>query len=421
MIDGALPRVKLPLFLILFWLFFAISASQSPFKELSRAQVLLFLNASIFFIIVKGLPEESRFSLKKILCVVLTLFLLFYVPATFMETMSSTKDQLFLKPNFVSSIALVTLFLGKDLYSKIKPLSVVAILMATLALFLSKSLAATLGLIFSLVWMGRGKFRNLLPKTKGSWAIVLLLLLLLMICLNSWRVKSFDHRMGWWSMAAKSVQQHPFLGSGPGSFEKISMGWYKEGELRTPFVHNFPLQMASECGILTPLFLTLFILRGILKSDKSSMGGALLALFIQNLFDYPLNIAGLLLILFILLALAEKPQPISLKKEELKKRIIIFVLLSLCILGSVWRFSIRSLLAFQKTLQAQEDFKNGNRSSAELNLRKAMAWDKLALDPILNLSELLRARGEEKEVDSLDKKALMIDPTSLKYRTRALH
>ncbi len=149
------------------------------------------------------------------------------------------------------------------------------------ALFLTLSWGGILSLILALFFI----FLILLKKAK--WFIPILLILLLLLGIASFHSEDLYSkvtlRLYNWRSAIEIVKDHPFLGTGIGTFATVYPRYKFPQANEVHYAHNWYLQVASEMGILGlgALFwlLAILIKGGIktLRSEKEKSQRALLA------------------------------------------------------------------------------------------------------------------------------------------------
>jgi O-antigen ligase len=84
------------------------------------------------------------------------------------------------------------------------------------------------------------------------------------------RIGSLDanNRLAWWRMSARSFRNHPFGGTGAGSFQLVNLR-ERRSSLTTTEPHNVPLQFLGETGILGFAFLAIAVVAGVLAVRES--------------------------------------------------------------------------------------------------------------------------------------------------------
>lgn len=149
------------------------------------------------------------------------------------------------------------------------------------ALFLTFSLGGILSLVLALL------FILLILSKKTKWFIPTILILLLLLGIASFHSGSLHSKMTLrlynWRSTIEIVKDHPFLGTGIGTFATIYPRYKFPQANEVHYAHNWYLQVASEMGILGlgALFwlLATFIKEAIktLKSEKERSRKVLLA------------------------------------------------------------------------------------------------------------------------------------------------
>lgn len=140
---------------------------------------------------------------------------------------------------------------------------------------------------------------------------------------------SFNHRMGLAEIALEVILKNPLTGVGSGNF--IGVAKYAPGIRYSDIVHNVPLMLASETGILGGLvwvglwFLPLTFRKGIWNTHRSTNIGfvaAWTAIGIISLWDfYPWGLeSGRLLSIFILGVIANQMLVIGFREPKQRKQ-----------------------------------------------------------------------------------------------------
>lgn len=183
---------------------------------------------------------------------------------------------------------------------------------------------------------------------------------------------SVEYRPKYWQQAVTSMQNYPWVGYGPGTFNLISKKYQQlEGE-NTAYAHNAFLQTAAELGFLGGavfLILMLYLLWLATKSQQwrgKQLGFhqfliiGLVAIYLDVLFDFDWSFVGLLgTTLFILGFL------INSKKERVKllaahqplfARFIFYFLISAQLLISGGYLGIDTLIRFGRVSTAVNIF-----------------------------------------------------------------
>jgi len=108
---------------------------------------------------------------------------------------------------------------------------------------------------------------------------------------SPWRLRAGNFRV-----ATEVIADHPWIGVGPGGFGEVFPQYRREGDNETRHVHDLPLEMMAELGIVPgalagALFLGLFLAPVLARDGESApwVRGArigLAAFAIQNLADF---------------------------------------------------------------------------------------------------------------------------------------
>ncbi len=189
-------------------------------------------------------------------------------------------------------------------------------------------------------------------------------------------------RLDWWRSAAGLVLQNPVAGAG--SFEKLSP-FYVSSHIRSPYAHNYILQMAAEYGMIAALFMAVFLGRKLWKSGPAVLGAGLAAVFALNTFDFAMNVPGFLLIFFILLATAESGE---MEPADPQGRMAPKLVLAGVLLCAGWFLGIKPATAFYWASRAQNAAAAGNMGQAEQYLQAASRRDPVRTDLEAQLSAL---------------------------------
>jgi len=193
----------------------------------------------------------------------------------------------------------VAIGLGRKGKARIALLSGALVMAAgMLATFSVTALAALVGAVVLAGVARRGRWR-----LTAAVGVVGLVLVLAVVGLRKdeildrsrwdspWRLRAGNFRV-----ATEVIEDHPWIGVGPGGFGEVFPQYRREGDNETRHVHDLPLEMLAELGIVPGslaaiLFLGLF-LGPVLRRDDDSAGwvhGArigLAAFAIQNLVDF---------------------------------------------------------------------------------------------------------------------------------------
>lgn len=217
-----------------------------------------------------------------------------------------------LPSSFAGYLALVIL-LGVGLFiSRSSPqeriLLGIVVLTMFWALFLTLSWGGILSLALALL------FVLLILSKKAKWFIPTILILLLLLGITSFRSESLHSkvtlRLYNWRSALEIVKDHPFLGTGIGTFATVYPGYKFPQANEVHYAHNWYLQVASEMGVLglgaLLWLLVTFVREGIrtLKSEKEKSQRALLAgllaggfaFLFHNLIDMDAYVPGIVLL-----------------------------------------------------------------------------------------------------------------------------
>lgn len=408
------------------WLtFFLISAFVSPYKELSRLNIIHLWNTLSVFWIISSASSEIKIFLQKILCVAVSVFSIFYILSNLgFSSAISEFTEFFLNVNVAGSFIILGLFSGLNLFYVRKEsilLSSITVLICSAAFFYTRSVAGLCGIFFGISYL-IFKRKNDLNK-KLIIGILILAVLIMIFFLSHWLKSSFDDRIRWWRTASQILLNHPWWGSGPGTFGKIAF-WYQDAGLKSPYAHSFPLQTACETGLPAAIFLFLFLIKTLINQNGNLLTVGLIAVLFQNNFDFSLNISGIFILFWILLALSKPSQKIK-PNFPLKNPVLIYGGFLLLLTVSGWRWGVRPLIAFDYSLNAQNAYDKMDFNLAEQFLKKSIRWDTLPSKYYSGLSMILSYRYEkEKRKEFLNeailfqKEALKREPDFLPYQLR---
>ncbi len=157
-----------------------------------------------------------------------------------------------LPSSFAGYLALVTplgvgLFISRSSLQERILLGIVVLTMLW-ALIFTFSLGGILALAFALL------FISLILLKKMRWFIPILLILFLLLGIASFHSEDLYSkvtlRLYNWRSAIEIVKDHPFLGTGIGTFATVYPGYKFPQANEVHYAHNWYLQVASEMGIL---------------------------------------------------------------------------------------------------------------------------------------------------------------------------
>lgn len=374
---------------LLFLIFFFGSSILSPFKEEARSNGLLIFNTFSLYFILKKSDTSYKIRLQKIIFTAIVLFLLFSLIIEINPLMSYHKDEFFLKSNFTGSLSILGLFMAFSLYKETKTLSLIAAICSMSTFYFTKSFSGLMGMTAVIIYL----IHNFKKNEGNQKALILFLILCLttgmFFFLGQWQISSFQDRLRWWKAALEILIQHPFFGSGPGSFEKISP-IYLESGLKSLYAHNFVLQNFSEMGTLAGISMFYFIFKEVKNSSNLFLKIGLIAVFTQCLFDYSLNVPGFFLLFFLILGSASNTIENNFFQPP-KIFILIFYPILFCFMIFFgWKLGIKPLVSFDYSLKAEDSYQKMDLDSAEKFLRSALKWDDLPIQNFLSLSQLLQ-------------------------------
>ena len=160
---------------------------------------------------------------------------------------------------------------------------ILSLVLIAAALLLTKSLGAWLALIAASIILFLLSYKTLKHKklilTVSLTAIFLIMTFILvtrwerLINLNNPQ-NSITQRLNYWRTAIAAIQDHPFLGAGPGNFQEVFLK-YKIGlSTDTRYAHNIFLHTWAETGILGFTAL-IYIITVFFCHLRSRIGGGL--------------------------------------------------------------------------------------------------------------------------------------------------
>ncbi|MCX5687491.1 MAG: O-antigen ligase family protein [Candidatus Omnitrophica bacterium] len=177
-------------------------------------------------------------------------------------------------------------------------LGIIPIVAILIALVITKSLGAWLSLIFTFIILTITLYNKF---SKKRWLIfiacIFIFLVLIFILSNRWErlinlknpQNSITQRLNYWNTAIAIIKDHPFLGVGPGNFQKVFLK-YKIGlSTDTRYAHNIFLHQWAETGILGffGIFYLVFNLFRMarIKAVEKFIHLSIFVFFLHNLID----------------------------------------------------------------------------------------------------------------------------------------
>lgn len=183
-------------------------------------------------------------------------------------------------------------------------------------------------------------------------------------------------RFAWWSAAGELILRNPLTGSGP--FEKLAP-LHLSTYIRSPYAHNYILQMAAEYGVPAALFMAWFVIHKIKSCGPLILRAGLAAAFLHNAADFGLNIPGILLLFFILLSSSEETRPDG-RGIAIKISTVGLVLATSVMVWTGWVLGAKPWTSFYLASRAQDEAAAGKMDEAIALLKKASDWDPLRTD-----------------------------------------
>jgi len=139
---------------------------------------------------------------------------------------------------------------------------------------------------------------------------------------------SLAGRIKVWGGVVKMIEDHPFLGVGPGNFATVVTQYLPPAENRHFFAHNEYLQSVAEIGLASIVIMAWLIaatyrrgfkkLRNFSRLVRGTTVGALsgiTAILVHNIIDFNLHIPANALVFTVLVALVVSPVPIDNQKS----------------------------------------------------------------------------------------------------------
>ena len=176
-------------------------------------------------------------------------------------------------------------------------------------------------------------FVLLILAKKKRWFIPIILILFLFLGMASFHSEDLHNkvilRLYNWRSAIEIVKDHPFLGTGIGTFATVYPGYKFPQANEVHYAHNWYLQVASEMGILglgALLWLLVTFIKGSIKTLKSEkersqrallaglLAGALAFLF-HNLVDMDAYVPGIALLWWAVIGLVMIRASAKVRKE----------------------------------------------------------------------------------------------------------
>ncbi len=299
----AFPESGNFIFLGIFLLLFLCSAYLTPYKEGAKYETIFILSSLSLFFAVLILPMEDKLFLQKSAALSTAIAALLYVSAwaTGGEVSARDRTELFINDNVLASFIGAGIFLTLGLWKDSKAIWSVILIVLFSALLISQSVLAIFSLSLAAILVIRRR------KFKYASAAGFFILGIVLFIKSPWLHASLGNRLRWWGECWNLILLKPFLGHGPASFESVSGLVHNRGTLGSLYAHSFPLQEAVEVGIPALFFLAFFLKKQISKMENPFILGAAAVLLTHGLFDFSMNIHGIFLFFFIILALGSSP------------------------------------------------------------------------------------------------------------------
>ncbi len=198
---------------------------------------------------------------------------------------------------------------------------------------------------------------------------------------------SLEARTDYWRGAVRIIKDHPWLGTGPGTFGSIYPMYKTASTEEAEMVHNNFLQMWSDSGVLALVVFAALWIVAVRDSFRlarqrsadmaaAAIAGALAGWTVHGLVDFDLYVPGLALPAFILLGtlqgLKELPRTDSVAPRR-RENWFVAGLCALLVVAALW-IEGRSLVAAYLCEQARE-LAGTHRMAALTEARRAAELD----------------------------------------------
>ncbi|OGS21562.1 MAG: hypothetical protein A3J83_06960 [Elusimicrobia bacterium RIFOXYA2_FULL_40_6] len=275
------PFNKIPSVASTFFLWLLLTSVFSQITFNTELELHNWINYIILFVIILALPEKYvKHSLKFIIAV--TSVIVFFGLYQYFIQNQSMPDSTMVNPNILAGYLVLVIPLLFSIHNgntNIRKLVTLILLVSSvLCLVLTKSLSGFIGLLSAALII---KYR-----WRGFFISITIFLFLL-----SFKLKDPDvvNRFLWWEACIRIIKDNPLFGTGLGTFQFIYPK-YKTSALSSLFAHNFYLQLCSEIGIPGLLILITLIFISFKQISNKYIKISLLAILIQNIFEYNLFI-----------------------------------------------------------------------------------------------------------------------------------
>ena len=321
--------------------------------------------------------------------------------------------ELFLNDNLMAAFLLLGIFTALEIRSRSPRLGNAAAFCCGAGFILTRSLAGSLGLAAGLAaLLTRGS-----PRRRFWAGAAFAGLAGAAAWVSPWRGDSLADRLEWWKAAARMIWERPFFGWGPGSYERMS-GFFHDGRLKSLFAHSFPLETAAELGVPAMVFLLAACFRRAAAMDKRFIRAGLIAVAVQSLFDFSLNVPGVFALFLAGIALGS-PRPEDGPRAMPARRILAWAAAgTLLAAGAAWHWGARPWLAFLRSFEAESAYSEGRLREAETAMRRAARLDPLPGRYHAGLARILEESGRTDEAVRSQAEALRRDPARSDYQRR---
>ncbi len=296
------PQISWPLTLFCFTAFLILSSAHAANSTPARIHLMGYAAITLFYLFSSGNSQKTTDHLQLIFCASASIYAVFYILTLLKNDISNARLTLefFINHNLAASFMLFSLFAAWNQLARHKWQSLAAIGLSIIALMMSKSIAALLGLIMAIIYLRKTRAQNSRQHI-AVWILTACAVCGIGILMRTFIIQSFSDRARWWMAAIKLIKISPIFGNGPGSYEIAGQEYMAPG-LKSVFAHSYPLQMAAELGLPTLFFWVIFLYSEWKQGKNRYLKAGLLAVFTQNLTDISMNLFGILLFFILFLA-----------------------------------------------------------------------------------------------------------------------
>ncbi|MFH1478508.1 MAG: O-antigen ligase family protein [Candidatus Omnitrophota bacterium] len=196
----------------------------------------------------------------------------------------------FPSPNILGGYLIMMFFLALYLSKRYK-IALIAVILISFALLLTKSMGAWLSLIVALIIYVVVGYKTLrFEKRIAIISSIFIVLALIFILLSRGErlinlenpQNSITQRIAYWKTAINIIKYHPIFGVGPGNFQEVFLKYKIGSDTDTRYAHNLFLQIWVELGILGLIGL-IYLLSMIVKNLRTKLQNNLI-LFVSIVF-----------------------------------------------------------------------------------------------------------------------------------------